>query len=177
MIPSRQDILARLFDRQYGQAIVRNDLRGELVEEIVGAALAPDWRLCGGDWAAFDLEHVTTGLKLQVKQSAAKQTWAAPSTGISSPRFSIASKTGRYEGSLWIDEVSRNAEIFVFAWHGIIDETCDHACSAQWEFFVVTESILPNQKSISLPHIMRLSDSYSFADLKIAVGVVSKALL
>jgi hypothetical protein len=140
-----------------------------LVEEIVGAALEPDWRLCGGDWAAYDLEHIATGLKLQVKQSAAKQTWHALGFKNTSPRFSIAKKTGRYEGAVWIAGESRNADIFVFAWHPIVDDTCDHACPEQWEFYVVDESRLSEQNSISLTQIARLSSIQKFSELKQAV--------
>jgi hypothetical protein len=172
LIPGREDILARLFSRQFGQPIVRNDLRGELVEEIVGAALEPDWRLCGGDWAAYDVEHVVSGLKIQVKQSAAKQSWHALGLKISSPRFSIATKTGRYEGANWKAEESRNADIFVFAWHPITDETCDHADPEQWQFYVVSETQLPVQKSVGIKQITKLSKQLCYNELSAALATL-----
>jgi len=73
-------MLTPLFQRLYGGPVIRNDLRGELVEEIIGGALAP--------------ESSTSGLPIQAKQSAAMQAWAASNKGRSSPRFSIAPKSG-----------------------------------------------------------------------------------
>ena len=90
MIPDRRRVLSNLFDRLYGGSIIRNDLRGELVEEIVGQALAPEWQPCGSDWGACDLRHEGLGLKIQVKQSAARQTWTPGSRGPGPTRFSIA---------------------------------------------------------------------------------------
>ena len=169
MRPSREEILGRLFSRLYGSPVVRNDLRGELVEEIVGVALAPEWRLCGGDWGACDLRHEKSGQTIQVKQSAARQSWVSGSRGYGRPRFSIASKTGRYEGAVWIPGEGRNADIFIFAWHGMTGADCDHADPAQWKFFVVSEVALPAQKSLGLQELARLTTAVDFSDLKDAV--------
>ena len=38
------------------------------------------------------------------------------------PTFSIASKTGRYDGATWINEPGRNAEIFIFGWRAIREQ-------------------------------------------------------
>ena len=169
MIPNRDEILGRLFSRLYGSPVVRNDLRGELVEEIVGIALAPEWELCGGDWGACDLRHDRSGQKIQVKQSAAKQSWVSGSRGYNLPRFSIATKTGRYEGADWIPGEGRNADIFIFAWHGAAGADCDHADPAQWKFLVVAEAQLPAQKSIGLKQLERLTTAVEFSGLRDAV--------
>ena len=149
MIPDRRRVLSNLFDRLYGGSIIRNDLRGELVEEIVGLALAPNWKLCGSDWGSCDLQHAQSGLRIQVKQSAARQSWFTDNKGSSPARFSIAVKTGRYEGADWIPGAGRNADIFIFAWHGTTGADCDHADPAQWEFFVVSEVALPARNPLA----------------------------
>lgn len=65
--------MQRLAQRLYGTPIIRNSARGELVEEIVAMALEPDWLLCSGDWGGCDLVYPASGLRMQVKQSAARQ--------------------------------------------------------------------------------------------------------
>lgn len=176
MIPSRHEVLARLFERLYGSPVVRNDLRGELVEEIVGIALAPEWKLSGSDWGACDLQHVATGHKIQVKQSAANQSWKIGSAGRSRPRFSIATKQGRYEGADWIPGEGRNADVFIFAWHCKTGEDCDHANPEQWKFYVVAESKLPAQKSLGLAQIEKLAAPLSFSSLGEAVDATLNRL-
>ena len=125
-------------------------------------SLEPEWVHAGGDYGAWDLENPKTGLRIQVKQSAARQSWGI---SISAPTFSIAQKTGRYEGAIWIAEPSRNADIFVFGWHPLVDETADHRIAEQWQFFVVPEAQLPPQKSIRLTVLKRLVGPCSWSEL------------
>jgi hypothetical protein len=127
-------VVERIVQRLFGSPILRNSVRGELLEEIVAMALEPEWELCAGDWAAYDLRHGATGLRMQVKQSAAQQSWHAGQSAPSRPRFSIAEKTGRWEGAEWIEEPGHNADLFVFAWHGRQGDGADHRDPAQWDF-------------------------------------------
>ena len=163
------DITARLIHRLFGAPLLRNSIRGEWVEEMVALALEPEWALCAGDWGACDLAQVDGPLRIQVKQSAARQSWHVPASPPPCPRFSIAHKTGRYEGLTWIADPSRNAEIFIFAWHDRTDATADHRDSAQWQFFVVAEPDLPPQKSISLAALARVAESVRIGHLAEAV--------
>ena len=55
--------------RLLGTPLIRNDIRGEVVEEMVAVALEPEWQLCAGDWAAFDLKPADGPLRIQVKAS------------------------------------------------------------------------------------------------------------
>jgi hypothetical protein len=112
-----------------------------------------------------------------VKQSAAKQSWKAGSRGRSLPRFSIATKTGRYEGADWIPGEGRNADIFIFAWHQESGEDCDHANPEQWKFYVVAESRLPAQKSLGLPQIEQLTAPVAFSSLREAVNSMADGLI
>lgn len=166
-----EDIIRRFISRRLAVPIIRNDLRGEIVEEIVGLALEPEWTHCGGDWGPADFTQESSGLNLQVKQSAARQSWDAGERGRAPPRFSIARKTGRWDGATWTAEISRNAEIFVFAWHPLTDDRCDHRDPYQWQFFVVAETDLPANASIGLGTLFKTASLIGFADLATTVRV------
>lgn len=162
-------VIERISERMFGKPILRNDIRGEVVEEMVAMALEPDWELCAGDWAAFDLQHRTSKLRMQVKQSAARQSWHSGTCPIVRPCFSIAEKTGRWEGATWIAEPGRNADIYVFGWHPLTEVDADHRDPDQWLFYVVAAPILPTQKTISLTPLRKLASPTSFANLGRAV--------
>jgi hypothetical protein len=169
-------IISRLTRRLYGNPIIRNDLRGELVEEMVAVALEPEWSGCGGDWASCDLKRVSDGLRMQVKQSAALQTWDIPDGPEPKPCFSIKSKKYRWEGPLRFEDEGRQADVFIFAWHGRTDALADHRNPDQWQFFVVAERDLPAQKSISLSVLANLATSVTFNTLADEVRGVSNCL-
>jgi hypothetical protein len=77
LAPTINEIRAKACAAAFGNAVVENSFRGFVVEIIVDAALAPGWLLCSGDWRGWDFEH-TIGARLEVKQSAARQTWTTP---------------------------------------------------------------------------------------------------
>jgi hypothetical protein len=170
-------IVARLTSRLFGSPILQNNIRGEVVEEIVAAALEPEWQHCSGDWGPCDLRHPGSGLRIQVKQSAARQSWDASEVSRTNARFSIAEKTGRYENDgTWIAEASRNAEIFIFAWHPLTGAVADHRRPDQWLFHTVLEKDLPSQKSISLAAVRTLAPAVDFAGLAAAVAAAETRL-
>ena len=114
---------------------------------------------------------------MQVKQSAARQSWhgtdAAPTRG----HFSIAHKTGRYEDDgRWTEQRSRNADLFVFAWHPRTDPATDHREPEQWRFFVVPETALPPTQSLSLATLRTLGPDVSHAQLRDAVATGAATL-
>jgi hypothetical protein len=144
----------------FGGPVVNNVHRGLIAEVIVEHALMPGWKRPDGDWASFDLHDGKFGL--EIKQSAARQTWR-PSAGQQQntrpPRFDIAPRTGRYDQSgKWHDGRGRAAAIYVFAWHGVNDAACDQRDPLQWAFAVVPASRLPpTQKSLSWPAAVALA--------------------
>lgn len=160
-----EGITVRLTHRLFGSPFLRNSIRGEWVEEMVAVALEPEWALCAGDWGACDLVQVSGALRIQVKQSAARQSWHGDDSPPPRPRFSIAHKTGRYEGKQWIAERGRNAEIFIFGWHDRTDPAADHRDPGQWQFFVVPVTELPAHATVSLATLRRLADPVSYDDL------------
>lgn len=168
-----QHIQDRLM-RRYDVPVMNNVYRADYVECLIALSLGPDWWLTwerGWDWAPWDCQH-TSGVRLEVKQSAARQSWdhgekLAPSRA---PRFDIAPRTGYWteDGSRWVDSLGRPADVYVFAWHGEKrDGYVDHRDTSQWRFFVVAEPDLPKRgKSIGLTGLKALVSPCCIAELK-----------
>ncbi|MCB2013738.1 MAG: hypothetical protein R3E11_06140 [Sphingobium sp.] len=154
--PGIEDVVAKVSRSAFGKPLITNVLRGHLVEAIIALALEPDWRWCSEDYASWDFERAD-GIRLEVKQSAAKQTWAPPKHGRINPSFDIKPRTGRWEGARFINEAGRNAHLYVFAYHGLLDETADHRNPNQWCFYCVRTSDLPGTKRISLASVAKLA--------------------
>jgi hypothetical protein len=154
-VPSVNRLKEQLNERLFGGSLIQNNVRGEYIEQIVANCLSNDWAHCAGDWAGWDFER-TDGVRLQVKQSADLQTWGAAKRPAS---FSIAPATGYYlNGTKWIAEPGRPAHLYLFAWHGVVDETADQTDPRQWQFFAVSEPALPaNAKTISVRTLKRLA--------------------
>lgn len=152
-LPTR--LAKRLFDRQF----VQNSFRGAFVEELIAPHLQPfGWAHCGDDWGSWDFEH-ESGTRLELKQSAAIQSWSKSDAEPMTPSFSIERKSGYYHGATWISSVGRPAHIYAFAWHGVLSrDEADHRRVDQWQFFPVLAARLPaEQKSIRLSVVKGLS--------------------
>ena len=127
-----------------------------MVEAVVDCALKPSWRWCSQDWSGWDFEH-ESGIRLEVKQSAARQTWTALKCR-QVPRFDIRERTGYWEnGVTWTAQPGRCAQIYLFAHHPIADESADHRDPLQWHFHVVGASKLPSAPSIGFSAVQKLS--------------------
>ena len=89
--------------RRYEQRIMNNVGRSDYIECMVASVLGADWRLTwadGWDWAPWDCEHMQTGTRLEIRQSAARQSWDHESTAVRRrPVFDIAARQG-YCGSV-----------------------------------------------------------------------------
>lgn len=167
--PSPEDIRRKAAAAAFGKRLITNIHRGLVVEAIVACALEPDWCWCSQDYSSWDFER-SDGLRLEVKQSAARQSWAEVSAPPSRCSFDIAARTGRYEsGSRWVGEPGRNAHIYVLAHHPIFDATADHTDSVQWRFYVIPAKLLPATDQIALSRVRSLAEACSFADLPDAV--------
>jgi hypothetical protein len=119
------EIAASAADYAFKGPLVVNNLRAIVVEAIVRAVLPTDWTWCARDWAECDFKH-EDGTLLEIKQSAAKQTWSSPKS--SRRTFDIRPRTGRYEDSAWIQSPlpTRFAHIYLFAFHPLEDAQADH---------------------------------------------------
>jgi len=173
--PTINEIFRMAAENSYGNRLVENRYRGLVAEIIVCAALGPEWRLCSGDWSGWDLEHLT-GCRLDVKQSAAQQTWAPPKKP-SSTRFDIRERSGYFEeASKRTLRTGRPAHIYVFAYHPVTDDNADHRDASQWQFHVAAAHRLPASQSISLEKVNSLFESVPWTDLKIVVERTRTAL-
>jgi hypothetical protein len=150
MIPSAADIRDLAAKRAYGDPIVANYYRSDIVEAMVSYALT-NWEWCSGDWAGYDFKHLGRGeqeIRLEVKQTSALQPWKSKSP--SKAKWDIAPRSGFWEGSLWTARPGRNADIYVFVKHSETNKNvADHRDPAQWLFYVIAAADLPAQKSIS----------------------------
>ena len=174
-------VLDMLLDR-YDRRIMNNVQRGDYVECMIACALGADWRLtseAGWDWAAWDIEHTASGARLEIKQSAARQTWDGESVRRRrNPSFDIGPRKGYWpkDGGPWVTDPGRPADVYVFAWHGEVDERADHRDAAQWRFFVVAERCLPTgQKSIGLSRLEKIAVPCSVMELGRTVEKVCPA--
>ena len=158
----------------FGNPLITNINRGLIAEAIVALAIEPEWHWVSSDYSGWDFEH-PDGVRLEVKQSAVLQSWN-DNGSLSKASFDIAPRTGRYEGQIWVEEKGRAAQIYIFAHHVIYDETTDHRDPAQWEFYVIAASALPNQKTISLSPLKSLCKPCGFDSLLERVNDIAKAV-
>ena len=154
------EIALRLAARIFDQPLIANQYRSAFVEAMIEPFLAPcGWRYVGDGWSGWDFEH-RDGSRLEVKQSAAQQTWSAPRKLQTRGAFDIAARTGYfYEGGTKYAAVpGRCAQTYVFAWNPFFGPDTDHRVPDQWEFYVVPATLLPQrQRTISLSKIQKLA--------------------
>jgi hypothetical protein len=54
-----------------------------------------------------------------------------------------------------VPDERRFADVYVFAWHAATDDGADHRDASQWDYFVLPESALPQQKTVSVDRVRR----------------------
>jgi hypothetical protein len=170
--PIAQEIIKELVDELYGRPLMSNLTRPIFLEKLLTRLLKGAWRHVGGDWSGWDLENLTSRARIELKQSAARQTWTDGPTRLGKPTkpvFDIAERTGYFGdgGSAWINTPGRPADLYVFAWHpGFIPkEEVDHRDPEQWEFYLLPEARLPKgQKTIGLNTLKKLDPVFATHD-------------
>ena len=154
------EIALRLASRLFDKNLIENQYRSAFIEMMIEPYLVPyGWRFAGDGWSGWDFDR-DDGKRLEVKQSAAHQTWSNARKIRTRGAFDIAARTGYFEegGSRWTAGVGRNADLYVFAWNGTYGHDTDHRNPAQWEFFVVPASALPStQKTMSLTRVREVA--------------------
>ncbi|PZO90377.1 MAG: hypothetical protein DI623_06910 [Sphingomonas sanxanigenens] len=167
------EVVAKVADAAFGRPLVTNVLRAQLVEAMIALVLDPAWHWCGADYAPCDFERAD-GLRLEVKQSAARQSWSTdkPSKAI----FDVAARTGRNEAQGWVEEYGRAAHLYVFAHHPTFDDSADHRDPAQWLFYVVPTTALPDVKQIALGTIKTMTDAVPISMLAETVAAVASTI-
>ncbi len=158
--------------------LLSNTLRGGFGEFVVASALEIELRQTRTDWLAYDLQYGDH--RVEVKSAAYLQAWdnKAPSK-IS---FGIApSREWSAETNLFADEAKRHANVYVFCLLTCQDrQKIDPLDMNQWNFYVLHTNVLnehcPNQKTISLPSLQKLSPiETNYGDLKRIVDQVLEA--
>ncbi|MYH49395.1 MAG: hypothetical protein F4020_00490 [Gammaproteobacteria bacterium] len=158
--------------RPYKQRVMNNVHRSEHVEAVVGLALKASGWARMTPWDSWDLEH-KSGVRLEVKQSAAAQAWKSPERQ-NPARFDIAPRTGYWDKKGdWVSEPGRHADLYVFAWHGADGDTADQRDPGSWEFYVVAERDLPEQKSIGLTVLQELASPCGIDALAAGVDAIA----
>ena len=168
------DVIAKVSQVAFGKPLVTNVLRGHVAEAIIALALESEWNWCSADYAGWDFERAD-GLRLEVKQSAAMQSWSTgkPSKAI----FDVAARTGYWEsGTEWIAKAGRPAHLYVFAHHGIYGDDADHRDPSQWAFYVVPSQALPDVKKLGLATISTLTSPVPVTALADTVRVAASSL-
>ena len=178
-------VVQSLNERFYSQPLIDNVYRGDYVETLILFALGEGWEAVGG-WGSWDLEKGVDGVRLEVKQSAALQTWGERYRKEGSkerpPSFDIAPRIGYHTDSaegadLPAGKRVRFADIYIFAWHPEENpDNADHRRAEQWQFFVVTEHRLPDQKTISLNPLQKLAAAITYDQLAATVEKVAAEL-
>lgn len=162
------EIARRLALRLFDRPVIQNQYRSDFVEEMIAPLLAVNgWRHSGENWAGWDFER-SDGLKLEVKQSSAQQTWKNANAKQSVRRFDIAPRKGYFVGAEWRASAGRLAQVYVFAWNGFRHPDVDHRNAGQWTFYVVAADNLPeSSRSVSLTWLENwaLSDPMRQADI------------
>lgn len=92
--PTAADIQRKVADAAFGRPLITNVLRGQVVEAIVACALEPEWHWCAADYSSWDFDRAD-GFRVEIKQSAARQSWAT-SDKPSSCSFDIAERKGYF---------------------------------------------------------------------------------
>lgn len=156
----------------FGSALITNNFRGLVAEAIVASVLSARWQWCSADYAGWDFER-SDGVRLEVRQSASKQTWAKSNGRPSLCSFDIRSRLGRYEGADWFAEPGRYAHLYVFAHHWVADDSADHCDPRQWRFFVVPTHSLPAFKRIGLASLGKLAGPRTYDELAASIEAVA----
>lgn len=174
---STKDVRAAASSAAFGRKLITNSLRGLVAEVLIAAVLEPEWTWCAADWAGWDFE-CSGGLKLEVKQSAARQTWTPIGSVPSKCRFDIAPRTGAHVGRNLHPRIGRQADVYIFAHHFEAGDHADHCDPRQWMFYVVQERLLgPHTKSIGLTAVKRLANGCRIDDLKASMDCCEKILM
>ncbi len=162
----KDEIVKRASGVIFDRPLIVNTMRAVIAEAIIDAYLPDGWEWCSADYAAYDFVH-KDGTKLEVKQSAARQSWASENGKQPRPAFDVAARKQHWVGDKVFDFAGRHADIYVFCFHPVTSDDADHREPEQWEFYVLPTTALPDQKTLSLSRVKALTaglNCYSFAE-------------
>lgn len=148
-------IIGELAERLYNRPVMDNRERGDYAEQLVASAVDSSWWWVGIGWHPWDFESGMgpARVRMQVRQSAAKQVWRRPQNHQRLFSTRIRLKPNYVPRDLVIEDVGRFCELYVFAWHGVETDDCDHRHPAQWMFYVLPERVLGSRKRVLLSEL------------------------
>ena len=155
------EVVRKAAEVTFDSRLVTNVFRSVIVEAMVAAAL-PEWEWCSRDYASCDFRHPDS-TRLEVKQSAARQTWFAGHASRAS--WDIRPRTGYWGKKGWVARPGRYSHVYVLAHHPVVSRKADHRDPSQWRFHVIATSDLPITKSISETGAASLVDPVTFEEL------------
>lgn len=144
---TKDEVIQKAADFIFGKPLVTNVYRSVLVEAIIDIVL-PDWDWCAADYASHDFVHRPDRIRLEVKQSALKQSWETKTPA--KPSWDIKPRTGEWLNGTWVPGKGRKADIYVLALHRDYGDGADHRDPTQWRFFVILASDLPKTQRLQL---------------------------
>jgi hypothetical protein len=157
----RETILTRVINDAYGAPLIENIWRGAWMEAMIALALPDSWRRTVNS-AGWDFEH-PGGAKLEIKQSAARQSW--PQAAPYHSTFSIVASQHHFADGKVVVESGRKANIYLFAHHPAWEDA-NHRGPEQWQFYVVpTTALQEGAKSISIDRLRKLADPIGIGGL------------
>lgn len=152
-----------------------NVVRGRLGEFLVASALGITDNPPYSSWESFDLSYMGRGI--EVKTSAYVQTWHQKKE--TSPSFGIPKKRGWIAETDSRDKVAkRHADLYVFCLYTETDpsQARDRVLdTGYWEFYVVPTLSLPDQKTLSLSTLRRLTTPIPYDQVKAAIDEFIRA--
>jgi len=172
---SMSEIASRLASRLFDGRLIENQHRSAFIEAMIEPYLEPyGWCYAGAGWSGWDFDR-KDGRRLEVKQSAAHQTWSEFRNLRTRGIFDIAARKGYFYdgGSKWAPVPGRPAQTYVFAWNPTFGSETDHRNPDQWEFYVVAETSLPQHKTIGLSEIKKLTAFVKLPDLALTVDQIA----
>lgn len=118
-----EEIIRSLAERLYDQKVMDNRERGDYAEQLVDSKVCPPWKWVGMGWHPWDFERGEGAdrVRMQVRQSAAKQIWKRPANhvaGFPTTIKPVSSYIRKNNPELLIEDQGRFCEMYVFAWHG-----------------------------------------------------------
>src|SRR5271169_6312054 len=121
----------------FNQKIMSNLVRPLYIERLIAHLLGARWLYVGGDWSGWDIQRDDFA-RIEVKQSAARQTWSERPDRAGKqtrPIFDIRERKGYFAkgGTRWVATPGRPADLYIFAWHGRYEpkEVVDHRDPSQ----------------------------------------------
>lgn len=152
--------------------LLTNTIRGVLAEYIVAKACGVDGKP-RVEWHRYDLD--IDGIWVEVKSSAFVQSWTQ--NGPSKITFNICATKGWDEPTnTYAPTAQRSAHVYVFCLlNGKHGDAINPLDVAQWTFYVLPASKLPEQKTIRLSPLKELDGVHECAYGKLKTAIHAAA--